>query len=402
MKKIISINLGNFGSTGKVVKGIHKVAEKKKMLTYFAYSGNRLNKEKEDTDICIINLPLRKITEILEQVTGLLGHFSVISTLLFILKIRRINPDIIHLHNLHSTAINLPMLFCYIKKSGIRTIWTLHDCWAFTGHCANFEMCGCKKWETKCKACEQYKRYPKSLVDNSAYMYEQKRKWFGGIENLQIVTPSIWLSEMVKKSFLSEYPVKVINNGISLDIFGPDKNEYQTKVTIGNKKFVLLGVAFSWSDAKGLDVFIELAKSLPDQYQIVLVGTNREIDKLLPQNIISIHSTYDQSELAAIYAHADLFLNPTREDNFPTVNMEALACGTPVLTFDTGGSAEILDSRCGSVVSKDDLNAFKSEIIRICTTKPYSSKDCIERSQKFDINERFNEYIELYLEMNYE
>ena len=213
---------------------------------------------------------------------------------------------------------------------------------------------------------------------------------------MTIATPSQWLADLVKKSFLKDYPVKVINNGIDLSVFKPTESDFRQKNGIGDK-YMLLGVADGWGARKGLDVFVELSKRLnPAKYQILLVGTNDSVDKQLPDNIISVHRTQNQKELVEIYTAADLFVNPTREENYPTVNMESIACGTPVLTFRTGGSPEILDETCGSAVVCDDIDALELEITRIAEEKPFTMENCLIRAKQFDKNERFKEYIGLY------
>ena len=226
-------------------------------------------------------------------------------------------------------------------------------------------------------------------------MWSLKKKYFTGINHCILVTPSQWLADLVKQSFLKGYPVKVINNGIDLSVFKPTESGFREKYGLEDVKIVL-GVASGWGKRKGLDVFIELAKRLLDDYRIVLVGTDDNVDKQLPSNIISIHRTQNQKELAEIYTAANVFANPTREDTFPTVNMESLACGTPVVTFRTGGCPEILDETCGSVVDCDDVGALEIEIRRICDEKPYSVEACLARAQKFDMNDRFKEYLDLY------
>lgn len=226
-------------------------------------------------------------------------------------------------------------------------------------------------------------------------MWKLKRKWFSGLENMVLVTPSQWLASLCKQSFLKDYPVKVINNGIDLDIFRPRESNFREKYSLG-QKYILLGVAFDWSFRKGLDVFKDLSCQLPDSYQIVLVGTNDLIDKELPDKIISIHSTNSQQDLVEIYSAADVFVNPTREDTYPTVNMEALACGIPVVTFDTGGSPEILDSSCGIVVPVDNNNEMLKSIRQVCERQHLETDTCLSRAKQFDITHRFKEYIELY------
>lgn len=320
----------------------------------------------------------------------------MIGTAKLISKLKGIKPNIVHLHNLHNCYINLPMLFDYIKKSKINVVWTLHDCWGFTGLCSHFTILNCIKWKTGCFECPNKKGYPPAAFDKTKTMWKLKRKWFTGVENMTIVTPSKWLADLVKQSYLKDYPVKVINNGIDLDIFKPTQSNFREKHNLKDK-FIVLGVAFGWGKRKGLDVFVELSKRLDsNKYQIVLVGTDNNIDAQLPSNIISIHRTQNQVELAEIYTAADVFANPTREENYPTVNMESIACGTPVLTFRTGGSPESLDENTGLVINCNDIDAMEKEIIRICETKPYSVEDCLKRAKRFDMNDKYKEYIELY------
>lgn len=396
MLKLFSINSVPYGSTGKIAIETKKATEGNGNAgdAFFGFSGHPISEIKDSNSI--IGSKFDKACHMmLSKVCGLHGCFSLISTFVLLKKIKRIKPLIIHLHNLHGWYINIPMLFKYIKKNKIKTVWTLHDCWAFTGHCPHFDMIGCEKWKSGCYECPQYREYPHSLVDNSKTMYRLKKKWFTGVEDMTIVTPSKWLAGLVKESFLKDYPVKVINNGIDLSVFKYTESNFKGEYNCADK-FVLLGVAFGWGKRKGLDVFIELAKRLDERFQIVLVGTDDNVDKQLPDNIISIHRTQNQQELAEIYSAADLFVNPTREDNYPTVNMESLACGTPVVTFNTGGSPEMPDATCGSVVDKDDVDGLYNEILKIHEEKPYSKEACITRAQAFDMNERFEEYVRLY------
>jgi len=325
------------------------------------------------------------------------GYFSRRGTGRLIRELKQFQPDVIHLHNLHSFCINLPMLFRYIKKNKIRVVWTLHDCWIFTGHCPYFTMSGCEKWQTGCYGCDQHRRYPKSYIDDSKRMYQQKKKWFTGVDQMTLVTPSRWLANLVKKSFMKDYPLQVVHNGIDLNIFKPTPSDFKAKYGIPDDVYVVLGVAFGWGKRKGLDVFVELAQRLDSRkYQIVLVGTDDRADKQLPKNIVSIHRTNNQKELVEIYTAADVFVNPTREENYPTVNMEAIACATPVITFRTGGSPEILDENCGSVVDCDDTASLEAEIIRVCETKPYTEAMCLTRARSFDEKICFSRYLEIY------
>lgn len=327
--------------------------------------------------------------------TGISGTGSKTGTKNLINEIKRVSPDIIHLHNLHGWYINLPMLFEYIKKNNIKTVWTLHDCWGFTGQCSHFTMEKCDKWKTGCYNCPRYRLYPYTFVDRTDKMWQLKKEWFTGVQNLTIVTPSRWLGDLTKQSFLGEYDVRVINNGINLDVFKPTPSEFRKKYNLENKK-IILGVASGWNYRKGLDVFIELSKRFNDDYKIVLVGTDDKTDKNLPDNILSIHRTSNQKELAEIYTVADVFFNPTREENFPTVNIEALACGTPVITFRTGGSPEIIDSETGCVIDLNDIHSAEHYIKEICAEKPACKDKCVKRAKLFDMNIKFQEYYDLF------
>lgn len=393
--KIFFLNAVPYGSTGNIVKGISKVAKNEghATLKYFSWTKNYKKSDNSDTRVGKF---LGKFLHInMSKITGNNGCYSKHETKRIIKEIEKFKPDIINLHILHSWYVNLPLLFEYLKKTDIKIVWTFHDCWAFTGQCPYFDIAKCDKWKNGCYECPQYKLYPMAYVDKTKKMYKLKKEWFTGIENMTIVTPSKWLASLIPESFMKEYSVKVINNGIDLEIFKLTESNFREKYGIAEKKIVL-GVAFDWGKRKGLDVFCELAKRLPDNYQIVLVGTDDNIDKELPSNIISIHRTSSQRELAEIYSASDVFANPTREDNFPTVNMEALACGTPIVTFKTGGSPEILDETCGTVVDVDDIDSFEREIFRICEDKPYSCEACVARAQKFNRNDKFKEYVELF------
>lgn len=404
--KIAEINMLTSGSTGKIMFSIAKETRASGHIvkTYSPVScvGGHKNKIQNNPDHIWWG---SHVEAIFHYYTGTLfganGLFSYFGTKSLIRKLNKFSPDIVHLHNLHGYCINLPMLFKYLKKTNVQVIWTFHDCWPFTGHCPYFTVSGCNKWQTGCCSCPQPKIYPKMYLDTSKSMHKRKKKWFAGLDNLTIVTPSKWLANLTKKSFFCNHPVKVINNGIDLSVFKPRESDFRSKYNIGNKT-LLLGVAFGWSYRKGLDVFINLAERLdPNHYQIVLVGTNDSVDTQLSDNIISIHRTNDQNELAEIYSAADIFINPTREDNYPTVNMEAIACGTPVITFDTGGSPEMIDSTCGSIVAYNDIEQLLNEILHISEEHPYSKESCLKKARSFDMTDKFKEYINLYENRTY-
>ncbi len=395
--KIAGINTGFRGSTGRIMLDVANLMIKNGNEAY-TFSGTK--KENPPINHIYFSKPLENIIHRVASVFwGISGRGSRNGTKKLIKKLEQIKPDVLHLHNLHGWYINLPMLFEYIRKNDIRTVWTLHDCWAFTAQCSHFTIEKCDKWKTGCYSCPRYRIYPYTFVDKTPKMYELKKEWFTGVKNMTIVTPSQWLADLVKQSFLKEYPVKVINNGIDLNIFKPTESDFRKKHNLEDKKIVL-GVAFGWGVRKGLDVFIELSKRLPDNYKIVLVGTDESIDKQLPSNILSIHRTQNQKELAEIYSAADVFVNPTREENYPTVNMESIACGTPVITFRTGGSPEIIDENTGIAVDVDDIDSLYHEIIQISKENIRFKKFCLEKSCNFDMNVKYEEYAKLFKEIN--
>lgn len=388
--RVVQINTTcGIGSTGKICVGISQLMTAQNIENYILCSR---------TNGFPAGIPCSgggyiKSQALKSRILGNYGFNSQRSTRRMIAELEYIRPDIVHLHNIHSHDCDLEMLFNWFRRHRTKLVWTFHDCWAFTAYCPHFTMAKCDKWKTSCEHCVQRRRYS-WLFDRSRELFERKKELFSGLD-LTIVTPSQWLAGSVRRSFLKEYPVHVIHNGIDLDVFRPASSSFRVKHGLENKK-ILLGVSFGWDARKGLDVFVELSKRLSADYQIVLVGTDSKVNKLIPANIISIHRTQNQQELAEIYTAADLFVNPTREENYPTVNMEALACGTPVLTFRTGGSPEMLEETCGSVVDCDDVDAMEKEIIRICTHKPYCEMDCLKKAWKFDQNERFKEYLILY------
>ncbi|MBQ3063850.1 MAG: glycosyltransferase [Clostridia bacterium] len=404
--RIAILNMVPYGSTGKIMLQI--AAEARRVgHTVKTYSPVRYFKGKNDEMPAIEEhtyFGSRKAAFFHYYAGTLLGRNGMHSrgaTRELIKALERFQPDVIHLHNLHGFCINFPLLFGYIKKNNIKVIWTLHDCWAFTGHCPHFVIAKCEKWKTGCHHCPQPRIYPKMHLDTSKKMYRLKKEWFGGVADMTLVTPSRWLADLVAQSFLKQYPIKVIPNGIDLSLFQPTESNFRQKYSLEDKKIVL-GVSFGWGYRKGLDVFLELAKRLPADYQIILVGTDAATDAKLPQNILSIHRTENQTELAEIYTAADVFVNPTREDTYPTVNIEALACGTPVLTFKTGGAPEMLDETCGTAVAVDDVNALEGEIRRFCEERPYETTALFVRAKAFDKYARFAEYVTLYGEVSAE
>ena len=399
MVRIAEINMMHAGSTGKIMFALadRLRADGHTVRSFSPRYYSRLEKTEfpEKKDHFYFGWRFENMLHVrAAQLTGFHGCFSVFGTMRLLKELDAFRPDVIHLHNLHNWTVNLPMLFGYIRKRRIRVIWTLHDCWAFTGQCPHYLAAKCDKWKEGCFACPQVRQYPQSFVDRTRTMHRLKKRWFLHIENMTLAAPSGWLAEEVGQSFLKEYPVKVINNGIDLSVFRPTPSDFRRKYGLEDKK-IILGVAFGWGYKKGLDVFIELAGRLDDGYAIVLVGTDERTDRQLPDGVVSIRKTADQRELAGIYTAADVFVNPTREDNFPTVNIEALACGTPVATFDVGGSAEIPDETCGEAVPCGDVDELEKAIARLSGGGEQLRRACLRRGAEFEQGLKYSQYADL-------
>lgn len=304
----------------------------------------------------------------------------------FIEWVKTYNPDVIHLHNIHGYYINVEVLFDYLRTCGKKIIWTLHDCWSFTGHCVYFDYVGCDKWKVGCHHCPQKSEYPMRIgPDMSKQHYLQKERLFTGIPNMMLVTPSQWLADLIRQSYMKQYETAVIHNGVDTEIFKSTANDVRERYGCIDKK-VILGVAAIWDRRKGLDTFIELSKKLDASCQIILVGLTKEQIEKLPKNIIGIKNTSSVRELVELYSAADVFVNPTLEDNYPTTNIEAIASGTPVVSYDTGGSGESA-RMYGKVVERK----MEELLIAIRESDLFTPQNIM-----VDYRETVREYLKLY------
>lgn len=397
--KILQINsVVNSGSTGKIVEQIGILLKNNGNESFIAYGRN----QKESYSYTFrIGTNFQILINGLE--TRIFDNHAFglkRSTIELISFIDKIKPDIIHIHNLHGYYINIFILFNYLKKINIPIIMTLHDCWTFTGHCAHFDFIGCEKWKTHCTNCPQIHTYPASLfIDRSYKNFDEKRKLFNSIEKLVIIPVSDWLNGLVMKSFLGSKKSIVIKNGIDLNIFKPSQSreriakEYDLK---GNH--IIIAVASVWSPRKGLSDILQIADSLGNDYSFIIIGARIKKSAIKLSNVKIIEKTENQERLAELYSAADLFINPTYEDTLPTTNIEALACGTPVLTYNTGGSPEIIDKDTGFVVEKGDIEGI-CNILKKFTIKDKAAmaQKCRKRAERyFNKDERFMDYIKLY------
>lgn len=289
------------------------------------------------------------------------GLGSVAATKKFLKWAEEYSPDLVWLHNIHGYYINYRLLFAWLKSHPeIEVRWTLHDCWAFTGHCTYFSMAECEKWQNGCSGCPQKKEYPASLLaDRSAKNYADKKAAFCGVKKMTLITPSNWLAGLVKKSFLKDYPVEVVYNTIDTSVFKPTPSDFREKNGLVGKK-VLLGVANVWEARKGLNDFLKLNETLDPSYKIVLVGLSQKQIGELPDNILGITRTNNASELAAIYTMADLFVNPSYEETFGLTAIEAQSCGTPAIVYKDTACEEVAEKYGGIVVEKGPANLYQA------------------------------------------
>lgn len=397
MKTIVQINSFSNGSTGKIMRDISEQCIKQGYNCYnFFGRGNIYNPK---TDFKIESKLSLYIHGVLARI-GFNGHGSYFVTKKLIKKIKKINPNVIHLHNIHGYYINLKILFNYLKKEyNGKIIWTLHDCWAFTGHCSHFTYAKCLKWQNGCFCCPQIKKYPKEIFDTTRAEYNLKKQIFTGLNNMIIVTPSLWLLKIVQKSFFKKYPIKVINNGINLNIFkkysSEELEEIYDKYNIPKNKKILLGVANVWEGRKGLNRFIELSNIIDNEYIIVLVGVDNKIKKIIPDNIIKIYRTDNQVDLAKIYNIAYIYLNLSVEESFGMTTIEANACGTPSFVLNSTALPECINSESGVIINNMSSDIF-DDIINNIETKFIESK-ILKHSKKYDSSKKIKEYIDLYI-----
>ena len=366
---IINVTCG-FGSTGRICTDIADELIEQNHDVMIAYGRGNVPNRFSSRSIRIGSQFRTRVNALMCRLFDNDGFASKKQTRKFLKWAETYNPDIVWLHNLHGYYINVPLLFNWLKgRASTQIKWTLHDCWAFTGHCCYFDFVGCKKWTNGCYECPAKREYPKSiLADCSRENYLKKKGAFTGLKNMTIITPSFWLAGLVKQSFLKEYDVTVVNNKIDRSIFKPTANDFRRVYGLEDKKIVL-GVASPWSERKGLKDFVLLSAMLDNTYSIVLVGLSKKQIKELPNSILGFERTNSLIELAKIYSSADVFVNTTYEDNYPTVNLESQACGTPCITYDTGGSIESVPPQ--NVVEKGNIQMLALRIKEICEAKKY-------------------------------
>lgn len=394
MPKLFQINVAaNWGSHGRIVEGIGQAAMAQGWESYVAY-GRYANPSKSH---------VLKIGSTFSQYRhGFQSMFfdrhglgSTNATWRLIREIEYINPDIIHLHNVHGYYLNYPTLFQYLSEQGTPVVWTLHDMWPLTGHCAFPVMASCEQWKTECVNCPlTRKEYPRCYgFARTRQNFQEKRYYFNQVPDLHLVTVSKYLEGQVRQSILKDIDTRCIYNGIDIDVFHP--YQYQFSRT---RHYQVLGVASVWEKRKGLDTFRRLRLRLPENYDITLVGLTDDLMRQLPDGIVGVSRTDSEQQLVEYYANADVYVNPSEAESFGMTTAEALACGTPAIVYDTTACPEIVDDLSGRVVPLDDIDALLNAVCDVCENpQPDRRKHCRERAVRlFNRKEKYLEYIDLY------
>lgn len=399
MPTLVQINtVVNYTSTGRIAEGIGKEALAAGWRSVIAFGRHRRSSVSETIDLCD---PLGTAAHVLyTRVADRHGLHSRRATVRLIRELERVSPDVIHLHNIHGYYLDYRQLFRYLRETRRFVVWTLHDCWPFTGHCCYFDAADCHRWVTGCGQCPLLHTYPTSLfVDRSAANWAEKRELFTGLSHMQIVTPSHWLATQVAASYLRHHPCETIHNGVDLEVFRPRTNECCGSQLAFERQHLVLAVASDWGPRKGLDQVVALRQLLPrETFDIAVVGVTKKQAVGLPAGIAAILRTESVDQLASLYSRATVFVNPTLADNFPTTNVEALACGTPVVTYETGGSPEAIDAGTGAVVGKGDVSGAAREILRLAALDRDAIRlRCRDRAVKHFCREtQFRRYVTLY------
>lgn len=402
MPKLLQINAAvNRGSTGRIAEQIGELAMQRGWESYIAH-GRHINPSKSHT-IQIGSTIDWYFHALMTRLTDRQGLFSTRATRKLVKQIEEIKPDIIHLHIIHGNYVNYKILFEYLQRSNIPVVWTFHDCWAMTGHCTHFVYAKCERWKTGCFDCPQKRLYPNSLlIDHSYKNYIEKRASFTSVENITIVPVANWLAGLVQNSFLKDKRINVIHNGIDVRTFQPNVSSSLMKQYNFARKRIMLGVTSIWSNKKGLCDFVRLYDVLDStRYQIILIGLSKEQIQQMPNGILGLERTNSIEELVKWYSTADVFVNLTYEDTYPTTNLEAISCGTPVITYRTGGSPESVTLQTGRVVEQGDIEGVAKAIEELCAEDRDAMREkCREYAVAyFDKQDCFRQYIDLYEEL---
>lgn len=403
MKKLLHINpvLRTSTSTGRIIQEIGAVAMEAGWDNYIAYSKGRDGIRPSQSKLLPVGSKLSvALHGLITRFFDMHGLGSKLATRRFVREIEKLRPDVMHIHNIHGYFLNYKILFEYLSKADIPVVWTVHDCWLYTGHCYHYASVGCEKWKTQCENCPQKTAFPTSIfLDRSRQNFNDKKAAFTSLKNLTIVTVSEWMKGEMSHSFLKDCRYQVIHNGIDLNVFDvqPDDKAVREKYGLGEKK-IILGLASIWSKEKGWDDFVQMSEMLNKDEVIVMVGVSEEQQKRLPKNLVAIRRTENVRQLAELYSAATAFVNPTWQDNYPTVNLEAIACGTPVVTYRTGGSIEVITEDTGRIVEQGDVAGLLKAVREIAEKGKvqYTAKCRAFALENFRKEDRYADYLKLY------
>lgn len=393
--RVLEVNsVYKYGSTGRIVKDIRETISDDNTSVLVTCGRNYPCHE---NNVYVIGNVFQQYIDVFSaRIIDNAGFGLKGPTRKIISIIKKEKPDIIHLHNIHGYYINISLLFDFLKQSKIPVVWTFHDCWPITGHCAYFDEVSCKKWKETCCKCRQTNKYPSCYIfSNTTRNYRKKKELFTSLDNLTIVTPSDWLKNIIQSSFLKNRNIYTINNGIDLSVFKPQKASNLREKLRLQDKVIILAVASKWGERKGFSDCIKIAQMLPDSYRIVLVGVSEKQKKQLPGNMIGIRRTESLNELVSWYSTSDVFLNLSHEDNFPTVNLESLACGLPIIAYRIGGNTEAFNNKTGIEVKYKDVDAVTNILLNKEFMK-LSRTECVERAKDFDKRNCYDKYKNLF------
>ena len=396
--KLLQINVdANNGSNGSIAQELGREALRRGWESYIAYG--RRSVPSESTLIRIGNDLDVKIHGIQSRLFDNHGLASKSATRQFLKSVDEIRPNLIHLHNIHGYYLNYKLLFEYFKEKNIPIVWTFHDCWPFTGHCGYFESVQCEKWKTGCHSCELRKFYPKSLfLDRSSRNFRLKKSLFTSINSLHITTVSKWLMSKVRDSFFRDYPISTVYNFVNEKIFSPNVERINRCDYGLDDRKILIGAAANWVPSKGIPDFNALAGSLSDKYQIVMVGVTEEVKNQISSNVHCLSRVESPQKLAALYAEADILLNLSRQETFGMTTLEAMACGTPGISYNNTACPEVLSNDTGVIVPTGNIKAVEEAIELIEKKGKKSFKDnCVARANTiFSKNNIISQYFDVY------
>lgn len=394
--RVLFVNLVyGVGSTGKIIADIMSLLKKSGNDVRVLY-GTGVDSNDENARRISWRAEYY-IHNALSRLTDHAGLYSHMATWRLIREIKAFQPDVIHLHTLHGFYVNYEMLFRFLKEADIPVIWTLHDCWAFTGHCTHFSQAKCTQWQTECQRCQLLRRYPHCYGKGDVRRnFLRKRAAFTGVKKLIITTPSQWLADQVAKSFLKDYPRVVVPNGIDHTIFHPRSSKLRERYHLEDKKIVL-GIASVWGAQKGLPDMLLLADRLGVDYQVVLIGLSKRQVMAMPSNVLGFSRTANQTELAQWYTAADVFVNPTYEESFGLTAVEAQACGTPAVVYETDGCPETIATKDSILVVQGDLDGLEQAVRNVVQR---NARVDIHEMERFDKNRTYKAYIQLYEHMH--